>query len=279
MKVYDTNHNLIESFQAHTNIIRRIKQSPFNNQYVASCSEDNTVKIWNKWNLIQTYTKHTDYVNDLEWISKEAIASGSNDNTIQIWSINTGHIQRTIKTESDVNALQLINNGIQLACNLGYNGQINIYNLNDGNLISTFFGHTSWVNLLVLVNESLLASSSHDTSIRIWDLKTKKEKFVLNGHSNRVYGLKLLTPNIIASASWDKTIKLWNIQNGSEIRTLMGHSSPIFWSLDLLNDGKTLVSGSYDKTIKLWDWMTGECLKTIETGSTIHSLSIIKINQ
>ena len=87
MKVYDTNHNLIESFQAHTNIIRRIKQSPFNNQYVASCSEDNTVKIWNKWNLIQTYTKHTDYVNDLEWISKEAIASGSNDNTIQIWSL------------------------------------------------------------------------------------------------------------------------------------------------------------------------------------------------
>ena len=59
----------------------------------------------------------------------------------------------------------------------------------------------------------------------------------------------------------------------------MGHTSTIFWSLDLLNDGQTLVSGSGDKTIKLWNWATGECLKTIETGSSIHSLSIIKINQ
>ena len=74
-------------------------------------------------------------------------------------------------------------------------------------------------NDLILINESLLASSSGDNSIRIWDLTLNKEKFILNGHSYRVYGLKLLTPNILASVSLDETIKLWNIQNGFEIRT------------------------------------------------------------
>ena len=102
MKVYDANLNLIKSFQAHTSSIIRIKQSPFNNSYVATCSDDKTVKIWknSNWNLIQTYTKHTQYVVGLEWINKETIASGSNDKTIHIWSISTGQTQRIINTGS-----------------------------------------------------------------------------------------------------------------------------------------------------------------------------------
>ena len=53
IKVYDANKNLAKSFQAHTSGINRIKQSPFNKSYVATCSYDKTVKIWNNnWNLI-----------------------------------------------------------------------------------------------------------------------------------------------------------------------------------------------------------------------------------
>ena len=49
IKVYnDDTFNLnIRSFQAHTNAILRIKQSPFNSKYVATSSYDGTVKIWN----------------------------------------------------------------------------------------------------------------------------------------------------------------------------------------------------------------------------------------
>ena len=277
MKIYDENLHFIKVFQAHTDRIRRIKQSPFNESYVATCSSDNTVKIWNNWNLIRTYTKHTSTVYDLGWISNETIVSGSWDKTLQIWSINTGHTQRTINTESNVRALQLLNNGIHVASGL-YNGKISIYNLNDISLTSTLLGHTSEVNDLILINESLLASSSYDKSIRIWDLTTNKENFILNGHSSYVYGLKLLTPNILASGSHDDTIKLWNIQNGSELKTTMGHNGDINWSLDLLNGGQTLVSGSWDKTIKLWDWNIGKLLKSIETSLNIVSLSIIKNN-
>ena len=242
---------------------------------MATCSEDKTVKIWNYWNLIQTYTKHAGYVLGLEWISKDTIASGSEDNTIQIWSISTGLIQRTINTGSVARALQLLNNGFHLACGL-FDGKINIYNLIDGSLVTTLLGHSSLVNDLVLIYESVFASSSADNSIRIWDSTTNKEKFILKGHSSHVYGLKLIASSILASGSVDKTIKLWNIQNGSEIRTLMGHKGDIIWLVDVLNDGKTLVSGSKDRTIKLWDWKTGNCLRTIETGSDIRSLSIIK---
>ncbi len=243
---------------------------------MATCSEDETVKIWNYWNLIYTYAKHAGYVLGLEWISKDTIASGSEDNTIQIWSITTGLIQRT-KTGSIARALQLLNNGFHLASAL-FDGKINIYNLIDGTLVTTLLGHSLLVNDLVLIDESVFASSSADNSIRIWDSATYKQKFILKGHSSHVYGLKLTAPGILASRSVDKTIKLWNIQNVSETRTFMGHKGDIIWLVDMLNEKKTLVSGSKDKTIKLWDWKTGDCLKKIETGSDIRSLSIIKNN-
>ena len=121
-----------------------------------------------------------------------------------------------------------------------------------------------------------MASSSTDRTVRIWDLITNTQKFILNSHTNSVFGLKLLSFDVLASSSTDTTIKVWNITSGQIIRTLIGHKSDIYWSVDLLRDGQTLVSGSQDQTIKLWNWKTGECLNTINTGLAIESLATIK---
>ena len=243
---------------------------------MATCSWDYTVKIWSNWNLIQNYTGHISNVYDLEWITSDTIASGSYDQTIQIWSISTGQTQRTIQTESGVRALQLLNNRFHLACGI-LNGPIKIYNLNDGSLVKTLLGHLSHINDLILIqNGDLLASSSYDNSIRIWNLTTNKEKLILNGHSTYVYGLKLIGSNILASGCYDASIMLWNTTDGTEIRQLTGHKNGILWSVDYLSNGQTLVSGSEDKKIKFWNLKTGECLKTKEIDLPIKSLSIIK---
>ncbi len=157
------------------------------------------------------------------------------------------------------------------------NGDINIYNINDGYLVSSLKGHTSHVYDLVQLSADLLASSSNDwtDNVRIWNLTTNMCKFNLTGHTSYVYGLKQITPNILASGSSDKTIQT----SGSLIRTLTGHTDSLLWSVDLLNS-QTLVSGSWDRTIKLWNWSTGECLSTIQTtGSVISSLDVIDMYQ
>ena len=267
------------SFQAHSNYIWRIKQSPFNNLYVATSSHDSKVNIWNantNWTLIRNYTGHSSYVYALEWINEETIASSGYDGTIQIWSISTGSIQRTINVGDYVRALKLLNNGFHLACGTE-NGTIQIYNINTGSLIFTLRGHLNWVNDLILINNSTMASSSHDSTVRILDLNTNTQQHILRGHANRVWGLKSLSFDILESASYQE-IKLWNTTSGELINTLTrtGHKSYIFWSLDLMSDGQTLVSGSVDQTIKLWNWKTGECLNTINTGLNIWSLATIK---
>ena len=212
----------------------------------------------------------------LEWLDNDTLASaGQTDTTIKLWSPTTGQTKRTIQTNAPyVFSLKLLNTNIHLAAGLG-NGDISIYNINDGNLVSSLKGHTSQVNDLVQISNELLASSSWDQTVRIWNLTTNTCKFNLTGHTQSVYGLKQITSNILASGSVDRTIKLWDLTSGQLIRTLTGHTHWIWWSIDLLNS-QTLVSCSFDKTIKLWNWSTGECFSTIQIpGSGISSLVVI----
>jgi COMPASS component SWD3 len=133
-------------------------------------------------------------------------------------------------------------------------------------------------SIRIQISADLLASSSNDKTVRIWNSTNNTCKFTLTGHTDSVKGLKQITPSILASGSYDTTIKLWDIKSGQLIRTLTGHTNCIQCSVDLLNS-QTLVSGSRDQTIKLWNWSTGECFSTIKTtGSYIRSLSVIDIN-
>ena len=121
--------SFVNSFQAHSNYINRIKQSPFNTNYVATCSND--VKIWSvsssfDWTLITTYSQHSSLVFALEWLDNDTLASGSLDKTIKLW------------------------------------------NLTNGFCIKTFIGHNDWVRKLCIINNNF-ASCGNETSILIWE--------------------------------------------------------------------------------------------------------------
>ena len=113
---------MVKSFQAHATRINRIKQSPFNNQYVATCSADGTVKIWNvsvtNWTLIRTYTGHTSELNELEYVNEDTMATGGYDQTIHIWSLSTGITNRIINTSSTVWSLNRMCDGFNLVVGL-----------------------------------------------------------------------------------------------------------------------------------------------------------------
>ncbi len=122
----------VSSFEAHSTYIERIKQSPFeNSNYVASCGDDNKVKIWDisssiaNWSLVQTFSNHSSLVFAIEWIDSDTIASaGETDGIIQIWSIGTGEISRTITTSKYTYCLYLLKNDLLVA---GGNEPTDIY--------------------------------------------------------------------------------------------------------------------------------------------------------
>lgn len=119
-----------------------------------------------------------------------------------------------------------------------------------GRLMKTIIAHSESVRFIKFLGNKLLASSSQDKLIKIWDMSTGEVSLTLKGHDDTVSCLELYNENTLLSGSWDSSIKIWDLKTGQLLNTLKGHVGSVicFWLMD--NDD--LLSGSSDFTIKVW---------------------------
>jgi WD40 repeat protein len=132
-------------------------------------------------------------------------------------------------------------------------------------LRATLQGHTNEVVFVAYSPDGkTLASASYDSTLKLWDVTTGKERTTLRGHTGCVGSVafnpegKTLASAIIGSPFADpdnKTIKLWDVTSGKEQAILQGHTGMVF-AVAFSPDGQTLASASDDKTVKLWDLAT-----------------------
>lgn len=117
---------------------------------------------------------------------------------------------------------------------------------------------------------SVLASSSEDGTIKIWDWELGELERTLKGHTKAVLDVDFGssgTDALLASCSSDLTIKIWDPSNEyANVRTLTGHDHTIS-SIKFTPAGTHLLSASRDKTIRVWETKTGYCVRTIHGHS------------
>ena len=109
----------------------------------------------------------------------------------------------------------------------------------------------------------ILASSSEDGSVKIWNFHSGKLEKTLKGHTGSVNCVNFSAKgNHLASCSADLTIKLWDVNSLESIRTLNGHEHNVSY-VNFFPNGDFILSASRDSTLKMWELATGFCVRNL----------------
>ena len=153
---------------AHFGTIENICE--LNNGNIASCGNDLTIKLWQKYSN-EPYSSlfgHTGNILSVLQLKNGLLASASSDKTIRIWDIK---ILQPVKILTE---------------------------------------HQESVIKLYQMNNSKFVSCSLDGTLRIWDPLQNYTSILLKGHKDVVKSVIELQPGVIASCSLDEHIRIWN---------------------------------------------------------------------
>ena len=138
-------------------------------------------------------------------------------------------------------------------------GLIQAYNDNKI-LIYTFEAHSSTISQLKALPNGCLASSSWDSTVKIWNHSNWHLISTYSGHNDDVWGLEYINNDTMASSSFDSTIHIWSINNGRQIKKIIARYN--VFALCVLGDG-LLASGEDYGHITIWN---------ISTSNTVYTL-------
>jgi WD40 repeat protein len=114
----------------------------------------------------------------------------------------------------------------------------------------------------------MLASASHDQTIKLWHVDSRKEFRTLTGHL-WVYDVAFNHDGkLLASANGDHTVKLWDVHSFLELQTLEAHTGNVA-AVVFVPNTQMVISGSWDYTIKIWNTKTGNRIRTLQGHTSL----------
>ncbi len=254
----------LPKFKGHHKTIHAIAFSP-DGKYIATASDDNTVKIWRRsdGHRIETL-KHSDDVLAVTFSNNsKIIASGGRDNVVKTWEVETGKNLRTFKGhEQEITSL-CFGPEDEMLVSGSADCSLRLWKMNKWRSDEVFTGHKARVNDVDFGPQGqYILSASDDQTIKVWDLTINRARFTYYGHTHYVKAVKFnRNGDYLVSASYDKQLMVWKMWRRNPVKILKGHDFGVN-AVDFSADSKYIVSASDDNTIKLWNFQSGENIFT-----------------
>lgn len=199
----------------------------------------------------------------------QLMASGSEDETIRLWASKSVVEQGVLRGHEGAIwevafAPQPLLGAKRPLASAGTDHTIRLWDSDNGTSLTTLTGHENWVTSLAFAPDGqLLASGSHDATVRLWTLGEDVQLYkTLQTHAGWVRTVAFSPDGQLLACGSEQFIYLWDVALGELRDVLQGHERMIE-AIAFAPDGHLLVSGGADQTIRLWDVATGDCLTTL----------------
>lgn len=226
---------------------------------VQTTSEKDTLINVSGWTCLKTLEGHARAVTSVAFSpGLKYIATGSQDNTVKIWDAKNCAYIRTLRKHTDDVTCVLFSPNEKFIVSGSRDRTIRMHDAFRGTFFWTLTGHTDSISDITYShNGDYLISCSEDKTIRIWDTGYRVCTKILNQYDS-CYNSVAISPegDTIASGTDEGIIRLWDFETGKCINSIESGSASVL-SISFSPGGDNLVSGHPDGSLKIWEIKTG----------------------
>ncbi|KAK7311851.1 hypothetical protein RJT34_10268 [Clitoria ternatea] len=264
--------------QGHYFDVNCVAYSP-DSQFLATGADDNKVKVWtiSSGFCFVTFSEHTNAVTALHFMaSSNCLLSASLDGTIRAWDLTRYRNFKVFTTPSPRQFVSLTadQSGEVICAGTSDSFEIFVWSMRTGRLLDMLSGHEAPVHGLTFSpTNAILASSSYDKTVRLWDVFDGKGAVETFPHTHDVLTV-VYRPDgrQLACSTLDGQIHFWDPIDGLLMYTIEGSrdiaggrlmtdrrsaanstSGKFFTTLCYSADGSYILAGGSSRYICMYD--------------------------